>query len=177
MALCSSGTPSTLLPASFVLMSSLILSTDTVQVIFQDQRSISEMRFRLLASLSDGISLPHHQIQAPGSFALIPENRLHFILLLTIDHFGRRRFLLSFKLRGSEEPFQVRYMEERMDPLGWGKIQSVRYWRNHPGDSVRSNVAPPQFGRQMLVHTNITCGKDRLIAYLELLIAPRAVCL
>ena len=63
------------------------------------------MRFRLPASLSDGISLPHHQIQAPGSFALMPENRLHFILLLTIDHYGRRRSLLPFELLGPSGTF------------------------------------------------------------------------
>ena len=67
--------PSTLLPVSFVLALALILDSDAVQVIFQDQRSISEMRFRLPASLGDGISLPHHQTQALGSFALLPENR------------------------------------------------------------------------------------------------------
>ena len=139
----SSEPPSTLLPVSSGPASALILDSDAAQVIFQDQRSISEMRFRLPASLSDGISLPHHQIQAPGSFALMPENRLHFILLLTIDHNGRRRSLLPFELFGPLEPFQVRYMEDRMDPPGWGKIQSVRHWRNHPGDSVRSNPAPP----------------------------------
>ena len=67
------------------------------QVIFQDQRNISEMRFKLPAGLNDGISFPHHQIQTPGSFALMPENRLHFILLLTIDHYGRRRSSPPFR--------------------------------------------------------------------------------
>ena len=86
----SSEPPSTLLPVSSGPASALILDSDAAQVIFQDQRSILEMRFRLPASLSDGISLPHHQIQALGSFALMLENRLHFILLLTIDHHGRR---------------------------------------------------------------------------------------
>ena len=41
------------------------------------------MQFKLPTSLSDGITFPHHQIQAPGSFALVPENRLHFKLLDT----------------------------------------------------------------------------------------------
>ena len=48
--------PSTLFPVSSILTSALILGSDTAKVIFQDQRSMSEMRFRLLASLSDGIS-------------------------------------------------------------------------------------------------------------------------
>ena len=82
----SSEPPSTLLPISSGPASALILDSNVAQVIFQNQRNISEMQFRLPASLSDGISLPHHQIQAPGSFALMPENRLHFILLLTFDH-------------------------------------------------------------------------------------------
>ena len=64
--------PSPLLLVSSGPASALILDSDAAQVIFQNQRSISEMRFRLPASLSDGISLPHHQIQAPGSFALMP---------------------------------------------------------------------------------------------------------
>ena len=59
------------------------------------------MRFRLPASLNDGITTsPHHQVQVPGAFALMLENRLHFILLLTVDHHGRRRSLLPFKLPG-----------------------------------------------------------------------------
>ena len=79
------------------------------------------MRFRLPASLSDGISLAHHQIQVPDSLALMPpENRLHFILLLTIDHYGRRRSLLPFELLRPLEPFEVRHMEDKMDPLSWG---------------------------------------------------------
>ena len=85
------------------------------------------MGFKLLASRTDGISLPHHGIQALGSLALIPENRFHFILLLTINHHGRRRSLLPFELLGLLEPFEVRHMEDRMDPPSWGKIQFVRH--------------------------------------------------
>ena len=83
------GPPSTASLVSSGPSSALILSTDVAQVILQDQRNIAEMRFRLPARLSDGISLPHHQIQTPGSFALMPENRLHFILLFSLDHHGR----------------------------------------------------------------------------------------
>ena len=106
--------------------SALILGSDTAQEIFQDQRSISDMGFRLPGTLNDGISLLHHQIQVLGSFALMPENRLHFILLLTIDHYGKRWSFLPFELLGLLEPFQVQHMEDRMDPLGWGQIQFAR---------------------------------------------------
>ena len=105
MALCSSEPPSTLLPVPSILTLALILGSDVAQVIFQDHMSILEMRLRLLASLSDGKTFPHHQIQAPGSFALMPKNLLHFILLLTIDHYGRRWSLLLFELLGPMEPF------------------------------------------------------------------------
>ena len=70
----SSEPPSTLLLVPSIPMPLLILGSDVVQVIFQDQRSILEMRFRHPTSLSDGVFLPHHQIQAPGSFALMLEN-------------------------------------------------------------------------------------------------------
>ena len=99
--------PSTASLVSSGPLLALVLSTDAAQVILQDQRSIAEMRFRLPARLSDGISLPHHQVQTLGSFALMPENRLHFILLLTIDHYGRRRSLLPFELLGPLEPFEI----------------------------------------------------------------------
>ena len=105
MASYSSEPPSTLFAVPSVPILSLILRSNTAQVILQDQRSFWEMRFRLPASLNDGISLPHHQIQVPGSFALMLENRLHFILLLTIGHKRRRRSLLSFELLQPLEPF------------------------------------------------------------------------
>ena len=107
IALCSSEPPSNLLLGPSVPTSELILGPGAVQVILQDQRSISEMQFMLLASLNDGISFLHHQMQVAGSFALMPENRLHFILLLTIDHHGRSWSLLPVELPGSVEPFQV----------------------------------------------------------------------
>ena len=106
MASYSSEPLSTLFRVPSILVSALILGSNVAQVIFQDQRSISEMQFRLPTSLNDGISLPYHQIQAPGSFALMLENRLNFILLLTIDHYGRRRSLLPFELPRSVEPLR-----------------------------------------------------------------------
>ena len=107
--------------------SELILSTDVAQVILQDQRSIVEMRFMLLARLSDGISLPHPQVQTPGSLALMPENRLHFILLFSLDHHGRWWLFLPFKLLGPLKRFQATDMEDRMDPPSWGKVQSISH--------------------------------------------------
>ena len=79
------------------------------------------MRFRLLARLSDGISLPHHLVQMLGSLALMPENRFHFTLLFSFDHHGRWWLLLPFELLGLLKPFQVTDMEDRMDPPSWGK--------------------------------------------------------
>ena len=122
VALCSSGPPSTLLPAFSIPALSLILSSDAAQVILQDQRSILEVQFRLPTSLSDGIAFPHHQVQAPGTSAFMPQNRLHLILLLTIDHNGRRWSLLPFELFQPVEPFQVRDMKDRMDPPTLVKI-------------------------------------------------------
>ena len=127
MASYSSEPPSTLLQVPFALTLPLILSSNTIQVIFQEQRSIWEMRFRLSTSLNDGISLPHHQIQAPGSFGLMLENCLHFILLLTINHHGSKRCLLPFKLPRSIEPFQAQNVEYMMDSLVWGEIQFIRH--------------------------------------------------
>ena len=92
----------------------LILGPDMVQVILEDQRSISEMRFRLPTSLRAGITFTHYDIQAPGSFALMLENHLHSILLLTIDHHGSGWSLLPFELPKLMKPFQVQYMEDRI---------------------------------------------------------------
>ena len=66
----------------------LVLSGDTAQVRLHDLRSISEVRFRPLASLGDGKTFPQHLIQALGTFALMLENRLAFILLMPFDHHG-----------------------------------------------------------------------------------------
>ena len=134
LALCSSHPPSTLLLASFVLTSTLVLSPNEAQVLLQDQRSISNVRFRLPASLNDGITFPHHQIQTLGSFSLMLENWLHFILLLTIDHHGRRRPLLPFGFLGLVESFEVGDMKDRIDPPIWGQIQCIWHWRNHLRD-------------------------------------------
>ena len=60
------------------------------QLILQDQKRISGVCLRFLASISDGATLPYHQIQALGTFNLTPRNHLHFILLLTMDHDARR---------------------------------------------------------------------------------------
>ena len=97
---------------------------DVAQVILQDLLEEHLWRCDLGSQLADrsddGITFPHHldTVICMGSLALMPKNRLHFILLLTIDHNGRRRSLLPFELLGPVEPFQVRYMEDRMDPLG-----------------------------------------------------------
>ena len=133
------------------------------------------MRFRLPARLSDGISLPHHQVQAPGSFALMPENRLHLILLLTFDHHGRWWLVLPFELLGPLKPFEVTHMEDRMDPPGWGKVQSIGHWRNHLGDLEGSDPAPPQFGWQMLADWYMSSRQNHFIAHLVRLLTLRFV--
>ena len=101
------------------------------------------MRFKLPTRLSDGISLPHHQVQTPGSLALMLENRLHFILLFSLDHHGRWWLLLPFELLGLLKPFQVTDMEDRMDPSSSGKVQSISHGRDHLGDFEGSDLAPP----------------------------------
>ena len=88
MASHSTEPPSTFLLAPFVPPSTMVIGPDAMQAIPLDQRRILEMCFTLLASLSDGTTFPRHQIQVPGSIALMPKNRLHFTLLLTIDQHG-----------------------------------------------------------------------------------------
>ena len=73
---------------SFGPASAVVVLLDPAQVILQNLRSIAEVRFRLPASLGDGITCPQHQIETPGSFALMSQNRLHFILLMPFDHNG-----------------------------------------------------------------------------------------
>ena len=85
------------------------------------------MQFWLPARLSDGISLPHHQVQTPGSLALMLENRLHFILLFSLDHHKRWWLLLPIEILGPLKLFQVIDMEDRMDPPSWGKVQSISH--------------------------------------------------
>ena len=82
------------------------------------------MQFRILAGFNDGITFPHHQIQMPGSFSLIPKNRIHFILLLTIGHHQRRLSLLPFEFPRPVETVQIPDIKDKMDLLGVDPIHT-----------------------------------------------------
>ena len=118
----SSGTASISPPVTTILpLLMSCQSRDAAQVVLQDLRSVAKMRFRLPTSLGDGTTFPQHLIEALGTCALMPQNRLHLKLLFTIDHNGWRWPLHPFELLRPVKSLQIRDMEDRMDPLGWGR--------------------------------------------------------
>ena len=103
------------------------------------------MQFRLPKSHSYWMTFPEYLIEAPGSFALMPQNRLHLILLFSINHNWWRWLLRTTELLRTDISPHVGDMENWMNLPIWGKTQLVSHWRNHPDNRKRTDPASSHF--------------------------------
>ena len=111
-----------------VVVSLYIPSLFSEQIVLQDIWIIIYVEFRLLGSLGGWIPFPQHQIPTVRTCALMPKNPLDLILQSISHQYRRRRLDLPQELLRANIAFKLADVEEGMDPLTRGQIQSKCNW-------------------------------------------------